>query len=595
MQNIDLANLKLTQGLKILGGYPFDHAGISVSSAGDINNDGIDDFIIGAYWSDPDGRNKAGSVFVIYGSNSFPAHIDLARLSPMQGFMISGVADEDYAGISVSSAGDVNHDGINDIIIGADGVDITGGVDAGAAYIIFGSDTPFDNIDLADLSSKRGFVLYGISAGDYTGVSVSGAGDINSDGIDDFIVGAHFADPYDRTDAGIAYVVFGSNKPFINIDLSRLAIRKQGFQISGEAPNDHAGRSVSAAGDINHDGIDDLIIGAFNTSYAGRISAGVVYGIYGSNTTFADIDLANFTFAQGFKGYGNAGDHVGTSISGVGDINGDGIDDFIISAREASPAGIRHAGAAYVKYGSKTISANIDLANMGLTQGFGIFGCITHEYAGFSVSRAGDINNDGLNDVIVGVIYASPAGRYRAGASYIVYGSNDLTNVDLCNLSPERGAMISGGAVDDIASVVSSAGDVNHDGINDIIIGAYWSKPAGRVEAGASYIIFGSSTPIFESSVISVTESPTSSPTITPLPQSMEFPTLTQPPMITSATAVIAKTLGVCAALFGGIATISFLYNNNICCFKSHTSNVDTEQATPVYDALVGVVTEKYE
>jgi len=577
MNNIDLAKLTLTQGLKILGGYPYDHTGISVSSAGDLNNDGIDDFIIGADWSDPDGRNKAGSVFVIYGSKSFPAYIDLARLSPEHGFMISGVADEDYTGFSVNSAGDVNHDGINDIIIGAEGADTAGGVDAGAVYIIFGSNSPFENIDLADLSSKRGFALYGIAAGDYTGVSVSGVGDINNDGIDDFIIGAHFADPYDRTDAGVAYVVFGSDKPFVDIDLARLALTKQGFKISGGSPYDHAGRSVSGAGDINHDGIDDLIIGAFNASYAGRISAGVVCGIYGSNATFTDIDLANLTFAQGFKGYGNAGDHVGTSISGIGDINNDGIDDFIVSAREASPFGIYHAGAAYVKYGSKTISANIDLANMTLTQGFAIFGCNIHEYAGFSVSKAGDVNNDGINDIIVGVIYASPAGRYRAGASYVIYGSNYPTDVDLCNLPPERGFMISGGAVDEIACIVSSAGDVNHDGINDLIIGAYWAKPAGRAEAGAAYIFFGSSTPISEpapTSAPAIVESPTSSPAIALAHLPVESSTstiITQPTMVTSSTAMGAVTLGAVSTL----ATMAFLYHNNMCCFKSHTSTIE--------------------
>ena len=178
-------------GFKIIGETPFDFAGRSVSSAGDFNNDGFDDFIVGAYR-----YNDVGAAYVIFGQNDEQEidNIDLSTLSENElGFKIIGENPFDNAGISVSSAGDFNNDGFDDLIVGAYGYD-EGGDSAGAAYVIFGQgdEQEIDDIDLSTLSEDElGFKIIGENPFDNAGISVSSAGDFNNDGFNDLIVGAH--------------------------------------------------------------------------------------------------------------------------------------------------------------------------------------------------------------------------------------------------------------------------------------------------------------------------------------------------------------------------------------------------------------------
>jgi hypothetical protein len=162
--------------------------------------------IVGADLGD-DGGFDAGEAYVIFGSRAPFSTIDLSTLTAAQGFIIRGAAD-DRAGHSVANAGDVNGDGIDDLIVGAQLSD-GGGTDAGEAYVIFGSRAGFGTIDLTTLTSAQGFRIQGDLAGDYAGWSVSAAGDVNGDGLDDIIVGAPFGDD-GGLNAGEAYVIFGS-------------------------------------------------------------------------------------------------------------------------------------------------------------------------------------------------------------------------------------------------------------------------------------------------------------------------------------------------------------------------------------------------
>jgi len=219
--------------------------------------------------------------------------IDLTNLTAAQGFIIQGDAAGDSAGFSVSSAGDVNGDGFDDLIIGAvSGSD--GGGSAGEAYVVFGTDQGFGTadgagrkvIDLTSLTAAQGFIIQGDSAGDIAGRSVSTAGDVNGDGFDDLIVGATRGND-GGTNAGEAYVVFGTDQGFGTadgagrkvIDLTTLTAA-QGFIIQGDAAYDYAGRSVSSAGDVNGDGFDDLIVGAEGGDDGGD-NAGEAYVIFG--------------------------------------------------------------------------------------------------------------------------------------------------------------------------------------------------------------------------------------------------------------------------------------------------------------------------
>jgi hypothetical protein len=199
-QEIDLAT---DADLIIQGAYAADLgaglSGRSVSGAGDVTGDGGDDLIIGAA-----GRYFAAS-YVVFGTDqSFPAIIDLASDADVT---IQDVTGFDFPGISVSGAGDVNGDGVDDLMIGNSNAASNGRYDVGASYVVFGSDQGFP--DVIDLATDADLTIQGAAERDYSGASVSGAGDVDGDGIDDLIIGAPGAVPNGRYGAGASYVVFG--------------------------------------------------------------------------------------------------------------------------------------------------------------------------------------------------------------------------------------------------------------------------------------------------------------------------------------------------------------------------------------------------
>jgi Ca2+-binding RTX toxin-like protein len=494
---VDLTGLTAADGFIIQGDAEGDQAGRSVSSAGDVNGDGIADVIVGAPGGDSGGPD-AGASYVIYGGSAsgFGAVVDLSTLGAAHGFIIQGDAAEDLAGSSVSSAGDVNGDGIDDLIVGARYGD-DGGSAAGEAYVIYGvAGAARGTVDLTGLAAADGFVIQGDAAGDVAGRSVSSAGDVNGDGIDDLIIGARYGDD-GGSNAGEAYVIYGvAGSTRGTLDLTGLASRPaDGFIIQGDAGADFAGFSVSSAGDVNGDGIDDLIVGAPLGDDGGG-SAGEAYVIYGvAGTTRGTLDLTGLAArsTDGFIIQGDAaGDRAGWSVSSVGDVNGDGIDDLIVGAPYGDDGGSA-AGEAYVIYGvAGTTRGTLDLTALTATQGFVIQGDAAGDQAGWSVSSAGDVNGDGINDLIVGAPYGDDGGS-NAGEAYVIYGVAGTTRgtLDLTALAAADGFIIQGDAAYDQAGFsVSSAGDVNGDGIDDLIVGARYGDDSGS-NAGEAYVIFG--------------------------------------------------------------------------------------------------------
>ena len=507
---INLADLDGNNGFVIQGINENDDSGRSVSNAGDLNGDGIEDLIIGA----PGANDNAGESYVIFGETNVGSSdsFKLSDLNGNNGFILRGIDPSDGSGESVSNAGDINGDGFEDIIIGAqnaypNGKSFPGGtiIGSGASYVVFGGDDvgTTGHLELSTLNGKNGFVINGIDPFDALGLSVSNAGDINGDGIDDIILGAPFASSYETNGnayVGESYVVFGQAQigKDGSLELSELD-GKNGFILEGIEENrlGISGLSVSNAGDVNGDGIDDLIIGAPGADPGGNNGAGESYLVFGKTNigSSGSLPLSTLDGSNGFviKGI-DEGDDSGRSVSNAGDVNGDGIDDLIIGAPQGEP---NNAGESYVVFGNGNIGSSgyLPLSELDGSKGFVIQGIDQEDNSGRSVSSAGDVNGDGIDDLIIGAPDVELNGNRSTGASYVVFGGRNLGSngsLELSYLDGTNGFVIKGiNEYDRSGSSVSNAGDINGDGLDDLIIGAPGADPDEKNGAGESYVIFG--------------------------------------------------------------------------------------------------------
>lgn len=384
--------------------------GQSVSD-GDFNNDGYEDVVVGAYNTSAGGTCK-GQVYVYYGGVPMDNIADVT---------FTGVSNYDFLGFSVS-AGDVNNDGYDDVVVGAPYVN-AGGTDKGQAYVYYGGSS-MDSI--ADVTFTGG------ASNEFLGISVSMDGDFNSDGFDDVIVGAYGV----NANKGAAYIYYGGNSMDNIADVT----------FSGSAINDYFGTSVSSAGDVNNDSFTDIMVGAYMYADGNK---GKVYLFYGGVLieNIADVTFSGVADNDRF-GTASAGIH------SVGDINNDSYDDVIIGATGVDVTDPAN-GQAYIYYGGISMDniADVTFTGIGTSTNFG-----------YAVASAGDVNNDGYIDVLIGA-YATKVGGVTKGQTYIYYGGNSMDNI--------ADVTFTGNANSDLMGYsVSSAGDVNNDGYQEVIVGA---------------------------------------------------------------------------------------------------------------------------
>jgi hypothetical protein len=362
-----------------------DKLGWSVSGAGDVNGDGVADYIIGTPYASPSGLSSAGSAFVYSGANG-------ALL-----FQKNGTVSAEGLGYWVAGAGDVNGDGRGDFIVGSQNLAYVysgangsllyqkagGGPVAGAKDVNGDGRADFMVSALTQTyiySGATGALLYQKVGG----TAVAGLGDVNGDVRADFLISDQYADP-GLTNAGSAYVYSGANGALL-------------YQKNGAASSDLFGSSAAAAGDVNGDGKADFIVGARLADVGGLISSGAAYVYSGA------------TGALLYQKSGAASQQWGQAVGGAGDVDGDGRADFLVSSIWASPGGRTSAGSVYLFSGATGALLNQ------------FDGSVAYENLGYSVSGVGDINGNGRSDFILGGPNASPSGRLYAGSAY-VYGS----------------------------------------------------------------------------------------------------------------------------------------------------------------------------
>lgn len=411
------------------------------SSAGDVNGDGYSDLIFGHHGFDSPEENEGG-ISMLYGSAGVLSTRYSAKIELNQA--------EAGLGTSVAIAGDINGDGFSDVIVGSPQYDF-GQYNEGTATVYLGSANGLSGVPatLQRNQESSGF-----------GISVASAGDVNGDGYDDVIVGAPF---YNNGEAfeGAAFLYYGSNGGIINAPV--LLEKNQAYAFFGI--------SVSAAGDVNGDGYDDLLVGAtgFNNGQTGE---GGVFLYLGSASGINTNSIATLEINQAGAGFGS-------SASSAGDVNGDGFADVVVGASRYDN-GETDEGAAFVFHGSAAGIITTPARMLESNQ--------TNSDFGVTVARAGDVNGDGFSDILIGAPNYDD-GENNEGNVFVYHGS--ATGIGAL---PNRVLQFNQAGAS-FGGSVASAGDINSDGYSDVIIGAFYYT-APELYEGAVMIYLGSSSGI---------------------------------------------------------------------------------------------------
>lgn len=420
-----------------------DDAGRSAAFVPDTDGDGLDDIVIGAGRADP-GTTDGGATYILRGNYAGAMALGEAAAR------IIGESGADQSGFAVAGLADVDGDGLGDVVIGAykDGL---GGIEAGAVFISSGSVQGEVALDDARL------ILTGEVSGDWAGYSVATLDDATGDGRQDLLIGSPYEDS-GGSKAGAAYIVSTTHT-----GTRSLALAEASFY--GEVSLDRAGTAVGDPGDIDGDGVGDILVGAWGDSVMGS-RAGAAYIVYGpvnGEQSLADADA---------KRTGEtAGHRAGWAVGGGGDVDGDGLDDALIGAPYASKT--------YALGGAQSGSASLSTAAVVFV------GSETSFRAGSSVATGGDFDADGSVDVLIGAP-GEDSGGTEAGAVFVVAGPVS----GMVDLDGADGILIGANSRDVVGTGVAGDADVDGDGFSDVIVGAPGSDLGGS-ETGGAYLFFG--------------------------------------------------------------------------------------------------------
>ena len=487
------------------------------AGVGDLNADGIDDFVLGALMQDVSGRTDCGKVYLILGRSSgwadMPSNVGSAAAATFY-----GEASSDNLGI-VAGAGDVNGDGKSDFLMSAPGND-DGGSGAGKVYLVFGTSNPASkwpsSVDLNTADADENIASFkGQASDDNLGCSIAGAGDVDSDGYDDILMGARFNDEGSVADRGQAYLVRGQSSAAswgvdINVGNMTHTGTPKGASFWGRASGDQCGNWLEGIGDYNGDGYDDFAIGAWSNNDAAT-DAGKTYVYYGRNCTTnpfvmdQQVCLADFALSGEWPGAGMSGARI-ARVGGAKSPYATG--DFLISAPFWDDGGVNDTGKAYLVLASGYPPTQTPTPTYTITPTYtrtptcgsaatpltmvpnSFVGENSVDILGYGAAGIGDINGDGFDDFAMGA-YKNDDNGADAGQTYIFLGTSQGWSAQLSVASANKSFCGSAGDFSGLA--VAGVGDVDHDGYSDFVITSCQADDGGSSNVGKAYLVFGGS------------------------------------------------------------------------------------------------------
>jgi hypothetical protein len=522
----------------------YDGLGFAASAAGDFNGDGYVDYAVsGPHDHYGETVGGASELYVIYGSaNGLPSASDVDSFSASKALHITGsgiFGDADIQGLQVEGLGDLNGDRFSDLLV-------TSNLNDGA-FVIWGRAAATGTISLGSMETNAtsdGFAIHGAYSNWFG--SAGGGVDFNSDGYADLLLsdakgyGAE-ASPAGAAGAGAAYILYGhagggpsvwtnltgnENGLYDAVTNTQLAAGAQTMIGTNELTASHFGGKLQNVGDVNGDGISDVVVTDPQLD-ANGVDSGAAYLVFGQQGGLAsDVNITTLlSSGQAIRlNGGQAGEDLGgvqtdhgnngsadawlsgegNTVAALGDINGDGIGDFAVGSPEWGDSATDGfaPGRVYVIYGSQSGWASGSIATeasgtSGFTLNSSLSTTTTNGWLGFDIRGAGDVNGDGVDDFLIGAP-GTDAGATDRGSAYLVYGSavGGLAGGDLESMVLSGAAeRLDGQAAGALLGVSTAVGDWNGDGISDFSIGAW----GANTSAGEFYSFLGSTSDLTQS------------------------------------------------------------------------------------------------